>query len=47
MVMCGVYMSGGNAAKRRRYRFIVAMDGLLFAVLFLAWLPFFLELLRG
>lgn len=47
MIMCGVYMSGANDAKRRRYRFIVAMDALLFAVLFLAWLPFFLSLLRG
>lgn len=46
MTMCGVFMSGETDAARARYRFIIAMDVLLFAALLLAWLPFFLDLLR-
>ncbi len=47
MTMCAIYMSGKQDADRRRYRKIIWIDGILLIVLVLAWLPFFLRLLRG
>ena len=46
MLMTRVYMSGTRGPERARYRRILAVEAAAFALLVLAWLPFFLPLLE-
>ena len=46
MTMARAFMSGESNEGRLRLRKIIRIEGLLFILLLLAWLPFFLKILR-
>lgn len=46
MIMSAVFMSGGNAAARARFRRIILAELALLAAMALAWMPFVLRLLN-
>ena len=45
MTMCRIMMSGRDAKARKRYRHMSAFDAAAFAILFVAWFPFYYRLL--
>ena len=46
MLMTRIYMSDKAGAERARYRRILAAEAVAFALLVLAWIPFFAPLLE-
>lgn len=46
MTMARIFMSGESHDDRLRLRKIIQIEGLLFILLLLAWVPFFMKILR-